>query len=301
MPPSSEAVRSFMEYFATRYRVATLSPAQRLLAIPAAHHRFNYIHPFLDGNGRVSRLMSHAMAYHAGIAGHGLWSISRGLARGLKSPTEYKAMMDLADTPRQGDSDGRGDLSQRALIEFSTWFFEVCLDQIRFMNKLFELEGLAQRLLRYAAQAGWRVEAGQFLVGLLHRGEVSRGEVAGMTGLGERTARSYWPRCYARASSDRPAIRAPFRCASPWRRRTCFFRGCFLKKPPSIVSSRSCSGSSSQHGRVHARGLRAAVSRNSNFARGAQRPCRVRCVLFARPDRARRHGGSVSRTATNRG
>jgi hypothetical protein len=43
----------------------------------------NYIHPFPDGNGRVSRLMSHAMALTAGIGGQGLWSVSRGLARGL--------------------------------------------------------------------------------------------------------------------------------------------------------------------------------------------------------------------------
>lgn len=130
------------------------------------------------------------MAYEAGIAAHGLWSISRGLARGLQSPAEYKAMMDLADTPREGDSDGRGNLSQRALVEFSTWFLEICLDQVRFMSRLFDLDGLAERLLRYSAQMGWRDEAGRFLIGLLHRGEIARGEVAGMTGLGERTART---------------------------------------------------------------------------------------------------------------
>ena len=78
--------------------------AGRIIAMAAAHHRFNYIHPFPDGNGRVSRLMSHAMAWQADVAAHGLWSISRGLARGLESRTEYKQMMDLADTPRQGDS-----------------------------------------------------------------------------------------------------------------------------------------------------------------------------------------------------
>ncbi|MDF3153382.1 Fic family protein [Mesorhizobium sp. XAP10] len=57
------------------------------------------MHPFPDGNGRVSRLMSHAMALEAGIAAHGLWSISRGLARGVKSRTDYKRMMDHADMP----------------------------------------------------------------------------------------------------------------------------------------------------------------------------------------------------------
>jgi len=47
-------------------------------AIAAAHHRLNYIHPFPDGNGRVSRLMSHAMAQVADIGAHGLWSVPRG-------------------------------------------------------------------------------------------------------------------------------------------------------------------------------------------------------------------------------
>ncbi|WP_287429078.1 Fic family protein, partial [Sphingobium sp.] len=47
--------------------------------LATAHHRFNWIHPFPDGNGRVSRLMSHAMALKAGIGAHGLWSVSRGL------------------------------------------------------------------------------------------------------------------------------------------------------------------------------------------------------------------------------
>ncbi|MGI6850662.1 Fic family protein [Mesorhizobium sp. 1B3] len=72
VPPSSGRVGDFMDYFERRYRFEKLGKAGRVLAIPAAHHRFNYIHPFPDGNGRVSRLMSHAMAHEAGIAAHGL-------------------------------------------------------------------------------------------------------------------------------------------------------------------------------------------------------------------------------------
>ena len=56
IPPGSDAVARFMAYFSERYRLGSLSTSRRLLAIPAAHHRFNYIHPFPDGNGRVSRL-----------------------------------------------------------------------------------------------------------------------------------------------------------------------------------------------------------------------------------------------------
>ena len=139
-PPASHQVGDFMAYFADRYRFDRLGKAARVAAIPAAHHRFNYIHPFPDGNGRVSRLMSHAMAHAAGIGAHGLWSISRGLARGLESRGDYKRMMDHADSPRLGDLDGRGNLSQRALVEFMTWFLRVCLDQVTFMSGLFDLD-----------------------------------------------------------------------------------------------------------------------------------------------------------------
>ena len=82
VPPSSNRVEEFMEYFEERYRFDRMGKAARIVAIAASHHRFNYIHPFPDGNGRVSRLMSHAMAHAAGIGAHGLWSISRGLGTG---------------------------------------------------------------------------------------------------------------------------------------------------------------------------------------------------------------------------
>lgn len=66
-PPSSARVPEFMRYFEERYRFNSLGTAARVVAMAAAHHRLNYIHPFVDGNGRVSRLMSHAMALQAGI------------------------------------------------------------------------------------------------------------------------------------------------------------------------------------------------------------------------------------------
>jgi Fic family protein len=188
-PPSSVRVDDFMRYFETRYRFANLGKAGRILAIPAAHHRFNFIHPFPDGNGRVSRLMSHAMAYDAGIAAHGLWSISRGLARGLKSRKEYKTMMDHADMPRQGDLDGRGNLSQRALADFTLWFLRVCVDQVTFMSGLFDLASLARRLRAYAARSELKPEAGRLLEEALMRGEFERGDISRITGLPERTAR----------------------------------------------------------------------------------------------------------------
>jgi Fic family protein len=189
-PPSSARVVDFMAYFASRYRLDRLGKAARILVIPAAHHRLNYIHPFPDGNGRVGRLMSHAMAHIAGIGAHGLWSISRGLARGLESRGDYKRMMDHADMPRQGDLDGRGNLSQRALTDFILWFLRVCLDQVAFMSSLFEIDTLARRLRTYVERSNkLKSEATRLLEEALIRGEFERGEISRITGLPERTAR----------------------------------------------------------------------------------------------------------------
>ena len=188
-PPGGEQVAAFMEHFERRYRFAPLGMGSRILAMAAAHHRLNYIHPFLDGNGRVSRLMSHAMALQAGIGAHGLWSVSRGLARGLESRGDYKRMMDHADMPRQGDLDGRGNLSRRALADFTTWFLRVCLDQVRFMSGLFALDMLVGRLHLYVERRGLKPEAFALLEQTLQRGELPRGEAARVTGLRERSAR----------------------------------------------------------------------------------------------------------------
>ena len=190
VPPSSNRVDDFMKYFEERYAPDRLGKAARIIAIPAAHHRLNYIHPFPDGNGRVSRLMSHAMCLKAGIGAHGLWSISRGLARGLKSRTDYKRMMDHADTPRQGDRDGRGNLSKHALEDFTIWFLNVCLDQINFMAELFDIDALNRRLLALVDRSDTlKPETGKLLTETLIRGEIERGEAARITGLPERTAR----------------------------------------------------------------------------------------------------------------
>lgn len=190
MPPSSAYVEPFMAYFEDRYRFEPLGPAARVVATAIAHHRLNYIHPFPDGNGRVSRLMSHAMSLAAGIGAHGLWSIARGLARGLSDRGEYKRMMDRADTPRQGDLDGRGNLSQAALIEYVEWFCRVTLDQLRFMTGLFEFDALAERLERYVLdRLGATGDAVRIVLEVFRLGEITRGEAVRMTGRSERSGR----------------------------------------------------------------------------------------------------------------
>lgn len=189
IPPDSARVESFMRHFEQRYRLSRMGKGGRIVAMAAAHHRLNYVHPFPDGNGRVSRLMSHAMGLCAGIGADGLWSVSRGLARGLNSRREYRQMMDHADNPRQGDLDGRGNLSLKALTGFIEWFLRVCLDQMNFMAGLFEFDHLAERLKLYVERQSLKPESFYILERVLLYGDMARGEAERITGLKERSAR----------------------------------------------------------------------------------------------------------------
>ncbi|MFM8342567.1 MAG: Fic family protein [Methylomonas sp.] len=189
-PPSSCVVETFMGYFEKKYCMEPMRMNSRVIAMAAAHHRFNYIHPFPDGNGRVSRLMSHAMALYAGIGANGLWSVSRGLSRGLDGGMTYKQMMNHADMKRQGDLDGRGNLSRRALTDFINWFIDICIDQISFMESLYDFDSMELRLEKYIKTHQIRNEAINILKSVWRNGEVARGDAVASSGLGERTGRT---------------------------------------------------------------------------------------------------------------
>lgn len=190
LPPSSNAVADFVRHFEEQFRMAGVGRAGQVVQVAIAHHRFNYIHPFPDGNGRVSRLLSHAMAQRAGIGAHGLWSISRGLSRGLPGRPAYKSMMDAADSPRAGDLDGRGNLSLMSLLEFVQWFCDVMIDQLAFMSEQLQLDTLGQRIATYVERdLGLPATATTIARDVFLRGEVARGEAPRITGLRERAAR----------------------------------------------------------------------------------------------------------------
>ena len=116
IPISPGALPRFLERFETAY--SGLGKTDAILAAAGAHHRLLWIHPFLDGNGRVARLMSHAMLLETLDTG-GVWSIARGLARNVAA---YKSGLAACDLPRRNDLDGRGSLSEEALAEFTRFF-----------------------------------------------------------------------------------------------------------------------------------------------------------------------------------
>jgi Fic family protein len=142
IPPNAESLPHFLQRFNEAYDPKKLSRLRQVIALGAMHHRLLWIHPFYDGNGRVTRLMSHASLLRCGI-GSSLWSVARGLARNVK---DYKALLMAADAPRQGDLDGRGTLSTKALREFCDFFLTICIDQVDYMSSLLEPHDLLRRM-----------------------------------------------------------------------------------------------------------------------------------------------------------
>jgi Fic family protein len=118
---SPGALPRFLERFEQVY--GNLGRADWIISTAAAHHRLLWMHPFIDGNGRVARLMTHAMLL--GILDTGaVWSVARGLARNVQ---QYKILLANCDQPRRNDLDGRGTLSEEALAEFTRFFLPSAL------------------------------------------------------------------------------------------------------------------------------------------------------------------------------
>jgi Fic family protein len=188
--PGFRSLPDFLARFHASYGNPQMSAVNKVVAAAASHHRLAWIHPFLDGNGRVVRLFTHAYLVKSQIDGHGMWTISRGLARKRR---DYLSALAGADNHRQGDLDGRGSLSNKGLVNFCTFFLEMALDQIKFMSSLLDFDGLQKRIMGYvdrqAARGELQAESGYLLREVLLRGDIPRGEASRITGRPERTAR----------------------------------------------------------------------------------------------------------------
>src|ERR1051326_8189225 len=184
---SPGAVPRFLQRFENVY--SRLNKTDSIVGAAAAHHRLTWIHPFLDGNGRVARLMSHAMSLETLDTG-AVWSIARGLARNVEA---YKQHLAASDAVRRNDLDGRGHLSEEALAGFTDFYLRVCLDQVKFMEGLVQPDRLRAQILLWAEEeirlGNLPPKSGNVLEAVLYRGELPRADIAGVVGTGERQAR----------------------------------------------------------------------------------------------------------------
>jgi Fic family protein len=177
-PPEPANLDRFLRRFEEAYSPSRLSKSARMMAVGAAHHRLLWIHPF------------YSMLRRLGI-GSPLWSVARGLARNVE---EYKSRLASADEPRQNDLDGRGTLSESALIDFCRFFLQVSIDQVDYMTGLLEPSELLNRIGVYVSEevAAKRMAKGSFelIREAVLGGEFERGRAPAITGYGERQART---------------------------------------------------------------------------------------------------------------
>jgi Fic family protein len=210
---SPAAVPRFLARFEQVY--GALGKTDTILATAAAHHRLAWIHPFVDGNGRVARLMSHATMLESLDTG-AVWSVARGLAR---SERAYKSHLAACDLPHRSDLDGRGPLSEESLAEFTRFFLTTCLDQVAFMEKLVRPNELRTRIQLWAEEE-IRLDrlpsrSGTVLEAVLYRGELPRGDAAAVVGTGDRQARRVVSALLDRGVLVSASTRAPLRLAFP--------------------------------------------------------------------------------------
>ncbi len=210
-------LNEFKYQYTSIYNLST--KAKKLLYILSSHHRLAWIHPFLDGNGRVSRLFLDTAFLNVNIEGYGLWNISRGLARDNKGYREY---LRFGDMLQQGSLDGRGPLSLRGLKYYLKFMLDTSLDQINFMNENLQLNSLANKIEKFILLANnglldiepFPESTTIILKELLIKGEVTRGEVKKIIQKSDRTAttliKALIEREYIQSDTPKGAIRIKF-------------------------------------------------------------------------------------------
>ncbi|MEE8588816.1 MAG: Fic family protein [Sulfurimonadaceae bacterium] len=193
--PSADELSSLMGKYELLYsRSLAETRVSQLVHALASHHRLAYLHPFLDGNGRTSRLVLDGALLSIKVDGYGLWNISRGLAR---DENAYKTALANADLKRQGNYDGTGSLSLDALERFVSFMLECAQDQVNYMGKYLKMNSLVSRLEAYVI----RSQQGDFTIDplpkntqrifkeLLLKGEIKqRNEIDTILGISRRGA-----------------------------------------------------------------------------------------------------------------
>jgi hypothetical protein len=109
------------------------------------------------------RLHSH-LVLHALELTDGLWSPLRGFAR---THDAYYRRLSAADQQRRNDLDGRGNLSQEELVKFIHYFLDCCIDQVDFMLRMMDFDGLRDRLrdmLLYLDANPWAIKSEKSLI-----------------------------------------------------------------------------------------------------------------------------------------
>lgn len=213
--PSCRALPELLQIFARVYTPAHFHGDERLIALAASHHRLTWLHPFRDGNGRVTRLFSGLYLAAAGINQGNLWSLSRGLSRHKK---QYMFELWATDAPDHGRAH---QFDEDLLADFCEFFFKICLDQIGFMENLLRLDQIEARIDWYVEtrnrqdKTSIHAAAARLLRAVFMRGAIARGQAAEILNMSARSARRTVSALVAQGLLRSPSHRAPLSIGLP--------------------------------------------------------------------------------------
>jgi Fic family protein len=134
-PPDALYVQSFMDEL-IEFINQSDSHKYDLLKVALAHHRFAWIHPFSNGNGRVVRLLTYALLVKYGYNVKAGGRILNPTAVFCNDRDQYYAMLALAD---KGTDEG--------LETWCTYVLKGILDELEKVDKLTHYDFLKDKIL----------------------------------------------------------------------------------------------------------------------------------------------------------
>ena len=188
-PDAKHLPKKYSE-FSEYYHPKNFHGDEKLLAVAASHHRLGWLHPFKDGNGRVTRLFSGLYLSQIGINQSNLWSLSRGFSRDKQW---YMINLQSADSPAEGMT----GFNQEFFADYCMYFLETCLDQINFMEKMLNLQKINTKIDQYINDRNRMTEtfnhldprAGRLLKALFQQGEIPRNEAMSILNMADKSER----------------------------------------------------------------------------------------------------------------
>lgn len=138
VPPEGIALQDYLEEFFS-FINAPQDPKLDLLRVAIAHHRFAWIHPFNNGNGRVVRLLTYSMLISRGFNVR-TGRLLNPSAVFCKNRGRYYEMLAKADTGEE-----------RALIEWCEYVLSGLLIELKKIDKLLDYQFLGTKILKPAA------------------------------------------------------------------------------------------------------------------------------------------------------
>lgn len=134
LPPDSVQVPAYMEEL-VGFINKDDPPKYDLMKVALAHHRFGWVHPFRNGNGRVVRLLTYALLIKYGFDVSMAGRILNPTAVFCNDRDHYYRMLGIADSG-----------TKAGLEQWCTYVLTGVLDELRKVDQLTDYDFLKERI-----------------------------------------------------------------------------------------------------------------------------------------------------------